>query len=208
MPSVDFRLYLVTDRHQTAGRPLLSVVGRAVRAGVRAVQLRERDLPTHEFLIMAEDFQREVREAHLFINDRVDLALAVGSRGVHLRENSLPTPVVRGLLRPEQLLGRSVHSIEGVTAAEREGADFVVLGPIYETPSKQEYGSPLGLRLLEQAARTARIPIFAIGGITAARAREVRRAGGFGVAVLSSILSASHVEQATDALLSAIALAE
>ncbi len=208
MPSVDFRLYLVTDRYQTAGRPLLSVVERAVQAGVRAVQLRERDLPTRELLVMAEDLQRTVPPAHLFVNDRADVALAVGSRGVHLRENSLPTSVVRGLLRPEQWLGRSVHSIEGVTTAEHEGADFVVLGPIYETPSKLEYGPPLGLRLLEHAARTARIPIFAIGGITALRAREVRRAGGFGIAVLSSILSASNIEQATEALLSALEVAE
>jgi len=203
MPSVDFRLYLVTDRHQTAGRPLLAVVGRAVHAGVRAVQLRERDLSTRELLALAADLQQEVREVNLFINDRVDLTLALATHGVHLRESSLPTSVVRDLLRPEQLLGRSVHSIEAVAAAEREGADFVVLGPIYETPSKQEYGPPLGLRLLEQAARIARIPIFGIGGITAARARDVRRAGGFGVAVLSSILSASNVELATDALLSA-----
>ena len=208
MPSVHFRLYLVTDRHQTAGRPLVSVIGRAVRAGVRAVQMRERDLPTRELLTLAADLQREIPEAKLFINDRVDLALALPSHGAHLRESSLPTPVVRGLLRPQQLLGRSVHSIDGVAEAERQGADFVVLGPVFDTPSKQEYGPPLGLRVLERAARTARIPIFAIGGITAARAPEVRGAGGFGVAVLSSILSAPNVEQATEELLSAIEFAQ
>lgn len=208
MPAVDFRLYLVTDRHQTAGRPLLSVVGRAVRAGLRAVQLRERDLSTRELLVIAETLSREIPAAHVFINDRIDLALAVASHGAHLRESSLPTPVARDLLRPPQLIGRSVHSVEGVMAAECERADFVVLGPIYETPSKQEYGPPLGLRLLEQAARITRIPIFAIGGITAARARDVRRAGGFGIAVVSSILSAPNVEQATSDLLCAIARAE
>jgi thiamine-phosphate pyrophosphorylase len=204
MPSVDFRLYLVTDRHQTAGRPLLSVVKRAVGAGVRAVQLRERDLPIRELLGMAEDLQRTAPEAEMFINDRIDVALAVGSRGAHLRESSLPTRVARDLLGPGRLLGRSVHSIEGVVVAEGEGADFVVLGPIYETPSKQKYGPPLGLRVLEQAARFARIPVFAIGGITAVRAREVRWAGGYGVAVMSSILSASDVAETTRALLAAL----
>ena len=204
MPSIDFRLYLVTDRHQTMGRPLLSLVGRAVRAGVRAVQLRERDLPIRELLVLATEFRREMPEAKLFINDRVDLALALDAHCVHLRESSLPTPEVRGVLHPRQLIGRSVHSLEGVASAERHGADFVVLGPIYETPSKQVYGPPLGLGLLEQASRTARIPIFAIGGVTAARACEVRGAGGFGVAVSSSILSASNVEQATEALRAAI----
>ena len=204
MPSVDFRLYLVTDRHQTAGRPLVSVVGRAVNAGVRAVQLRERDLPIRALLSLSLDLQRELPDMQLFINDRVDLAVGLGCRGVHLRESSLPAPVVRTLLRPSQLLGLSVHSVQGAVAAERHGADFVVLGPIYDTPSKREYGAPLGLQVLEQAARAVTIPIFAIGGMTASRTREMLQAGAFGVAVLSSILSASNVETATEKFLAAI----
>lgn len=204
MSPVDFRLYLVTDRHQTAGRPLVSVLARAVRAGVRAVQLRERDLPVRELQSLAVDLQRELPHARLFINDRVDVALALHAGGVQLRESSLPAGVVRGLLSPSQLLGVSVHSVDGVLAAEQQGADFVVLGPIYDTPSKRIYGLPIGLRILEQAAQRVRMPIFAIGGITSTRARAVRQAGAFGVAVLSSILSAPHVEQATEDLLSAI----
>ncbi len=204
MPSVDFRLYLVTDRHQTAGRPLVSVLRRAVHAGVRAVQLRERDLPVRALRSLAIELQREVPVAHLFINDRVDLALALGAQGVHLRESSLPPGMVRGLLQPSQLLGLSVHSLDGVLAAEQQGADFVVLGPIYDTPSKRAYGPPIGLEILERAVRMVRVPIFAIGGITAVRAREVRRAGAFGAAVLSSILSAVNIEEATEELLSAI----
>lgn len=204
MPSVDFRLYLVTDRHQTAGRPLVSVLRRAVHAGVRAVQLRERDLPTRALRSLAIELQREVPAAQLFINDRVDLALALHAQGVHLRESSLPAGVVRGLLTPSQLLGLSVHSLDGVMAAEQQGADFVLLGPIYDTPSKRAYGPPIGLGILEQSARRVRVPIFAIGGITAVRAREVRQAGAFGVAVLSSILSAANVEQVTEEFLSAI----
>lgn len=204
MPSVDFRLYLVTDRQQTAGRPLLSVLRQAVTAGVRAIQLRERDLPVRDLRAVAEALQRELPQVKLLINDRVDLALAVSAHGVHLRESSVPVAVARGLLQPSQLLGASVHSIEGALAAEQQGADFVVLGPIHDTPSKRAYGAPLGLAVLEQAARSVRIPIFAIGGMTAARAREARRAGAFGVAVLSSILSAADVEQATTALRSAV----
>lgn len=204
MPSVDFRLYVVTDRHQTAGRPLVSVVGRAASAGLRAVQLRERDLPIRELLSLALELQCALPDIQLFVNDRLDLAVALGCRGVHLRESSLPAPVVRTLLQPSQLLGLSVHSIEGAVAAERHGADFVVLGPIYDTPSKREYGAPLGLQVLEQTARRVTIPIFAIGGMTAARTREVRQAGAFGVAVLSSILSASNVETATEKFLAAI----
>lgn len=206
MSPVDFRLYLVSDRHQTAGRPLISVLGRAVRAGVRAVQLRERDLPIRDLHSLAMECQRELPDARLFINDRVDVALALRAGGVHLRESSLPAAVVRDLLRPSQLLGVSVHSLDGVIAAEQQGADFVVLGPIYDTPSKRAYGPPIGLRLLEQAARKTPLPIFAIGGITAARAREVRRAGSFGAAVLSSILCAANIEQTTEELLAALEL--
>jgi thiamine-phosphate pyrophosphorylase len=204
MPPVDFRLYLITDRHQTAGRPLMSVLGQAVRAGVRAVQLRERDLPIRELRSLAMEFQRELPDVRLFINDRVDLALGLRAHGVHLRESSLAAGVVRGMLAPSQLLGLSVHSLDGVKAAEQQGADFVVLGPMYDTPSKRVYGPPIGLSILEQAARSVRVPIFAIGGITATRAREVRRAGAFGVAVLSSILSAVNVDRATEEMLSAI----
>jgi thiamine-phosphate pyrophosphorylase len=204
MPPVDFRLYLVTDRYQTAGRPLLSVLARAVRAGVRAVQLRERDLSIRELQSLAMELQRELPGLRLFINDRVDVALALRAQGVHLRESSMPAGVVRGLLQPSQLLGLSVHSLDGVMAAEQQGADFVVLGPIYDTPSKRVYGPPIGLSILEQAARKVRIPIFAIGGITATRARDVRRAGAFGVAVVSSVLRAVNIEQATEELLSAI----
>lgn len=204
MSSVDFRLYLVTDRHQTAGRPLLPVLERAVAAGVRAIQLRERDLPLRALRSMAVDLQRELPQAKLFINDRVDLALALSAHGVHLRESSMPVAVVRRLLQPSQLLGASVHSVDGAMEAEQQGADFVVLGPIHDTPSKRAYGAPLGLAVLEQAARNVRIPMFAIGGMNAARARDARRAGAFGVAVLSSILSANDVEQATVSLLSAL----
>lgn len=204
MSSVDFRLYLVTDRHQTAGRPLLPVLERAVAAGVRAIQLRERDLPLRALRSMAADLQRELPQAKLFINDRVDLALALSAHGVHLRESSMPVAVVRRLLQPSQLLGASVHSVDGAMEAEQQGADFVVLGPIHDTPSKRAYGAPLGLAVLEQAARNVRIPMFAIGGMNAARARDARRAGAFGVAVLSSILSANDVEQATVSLLSAL----
>lgn len=204
MPSVDFRLYLVTDRHQTAGRPLVSVLGQAIRAGVRAVQLRERDLPIRELRSLAMELQREFPDVRLFINDRVDLALGLRAHGVHLRESSLPAGVVRGMLEPSQFLGLSTHSVDGVMAAEQQGADFVVLGPIYDTPSKRVYGPPIGLSILEQAAQEVGIPIFAIGGITATRAREVRRAGAFGVAVLSSIFSALNIERATEEMLSAI----
>ncbi len=206
MPRVDFPVYLISDRHQTGGRPLGSLIQQAVKAGIRAVQLRERDLPTRSLLALAEEVQGYTRAsgAALLVNDRGDLAMALGAEGVHLRSDSMPVGVARKLLGPERLIGVSTHSVEEVVKAEGEGADFAVLGPVYETSSKLTYGSPLGLSPIEKAARRCRIPVFAIGGLTASRAREVRLAGAFGVAVISSILGAASVEIAVRELMAAV----
>ena len=144
------------------------------------------------------------RSSQLLINDRIDVALAMEGVGVHLRSNSLPPSIARRLLGPQRLMGISAHSVEEAVQAESQGADYIVLGPIYETPSKQIFGPPLGIQTLEKACRLVRIPIIGIGGVTAARAREMRRAGAFGVAVITAILGADNVESATHELLDAV----
>jgi len=206
MPRVNFSLYLVTDRHQTAGRPLLSVLDRALSAGVEAVQLREKDVDTRSLLELAADLLSLTREhgGLLFINDRVDLVMALGADGVHLRSDSMPVPVARRLLGSDRLIGVSTHSVDEVLKAEAEGADFAVLGPIYDTPSKRLYGDPIGLHPLEEASRQSHLPIFAIGGISLSRVQEVRRAGAHGIALISAILLAEDVQAATRFLLHAL----
>ncbi len=198
MSRVDFSLYLVTDRHQTAGRPLVPLIEQALRAGARAVQLRERGLDTRSVLALAEELLPIIRRhrAALFVNDRIDVALALDADGVHLRATSVPVRMARRLVGERRLVGVSVHSTDEAARAESEGADFAVLGPIYETASKREYGPPIGLRAIEEASRRCRIPIFGIGGITPARASDVRQAGAHGVAVISSVLAAASVESA------------
>jgi thiamine-phosphate pyrophosphorylase len=140
----------------------------------------------------------------LLINDRVDLTMALGADGVHLRSNSLPVSVARRLLGPDRLIGVSAHSVDEVVQAESEGADFAVLGPVYDTSSKRAYGHSIGLPPIQEASRRCRIPVFAIGGITAPRVHDVRQAGAFGVAVISSILTAQCVASATRDLLDAV----
>src|SRR6476646_7194148 len=142
MSSVNFSLYLVTDRHQTAGRPLLTVLERALSAGVKAVQLREKDLGTRPLLELAAELLSLTRKhgGLLFINDRVDLVMALGADGVHLRCDSMPVQAARRVLGPNRLIGMSAHSVGEVLKAEADGADFAVLGPIYDTPSKRRYG--------------------------------------------------------------------
>jgi thiamine-phosphate pyrophosphorylase len=200
---IDFDLYLVTDRHQTGGRLLDMVVKEVLAGGVRAVQLREKDLPVRELLRCAETLRLLTAEfgARLLINDRVDVCMAVGADGVHLRADSLPIPAVRKILGPERLIGQSIHSTSEAIEAQRAGADYVVLGPIYDTPSKQAMGKPLGLSEIRSAAVRVAIPIFAIGGIRSDRIQDVIRNGARGVAVISALLKAPDPREAAEVLL-------
>ena len=210
MPTLSSRLLVVTDRHQTKGRSLVPLLQRVLAVGIPAIQLRERDLSVRELVALAREVQAVTasRKSQLLINDRIDVALALEGVGVHLRSNSLPPPVARKMLGPQRLLGMSVHAVEEAMQAEAQGADYLVLGPIYETPSKQMFGPPLGLHTLEKACTLVRIPIIGIGGVTAARAREMRHAGAFGAAVITAILGADDVESATRELLDAVTLVQ
>ncbi len=207
MPPANFRLYVVTDRNQTGGRPLVPLIQEAAVAGVPVVQVRERDLATRELLSLLGALQTVSRPCRprLLVNDRVDLALAAGLDGVHLRDTSLPVEVARRLLGPDQWVAVSTHSVDDVRRAADGGADFVVFGPVYDTSSKRAYGEPQGLRALEHAAQAVTLPVFAIGGITVDRVAAVRRAGAHGVAVISAILSSPDVGAATRAFLDALA---
>jgi len=170
-----------------------------VDAGVPAIQLRERDLPTRELLSLAGQIRAmtNVHGVPLIINDRVDMAVALNLDGVHLRASSLPVPAVRRIVGQHRLIGVSTHSVKEVQQAGDDGADYVILGPIFETPSKREFGEPLGLAVLADACRHSSVPLFAIGGITRERIASVRDAGAFGVAMIGGILGREDVVRAT-----------
>jgi len=196
----------VTDRHQTGGRDLLTVVGQALQAGVRAVQLRERDLPTRDLYHLAEKLLAMTRAAGaaLLINDRVDVSMALSADGVHLTRRSLPPKESRELLGPERLIGVSCHSLADVREAGDGEADFVLLGPIFETPSKAAYGPPLTTALVREARVTTGLPILAIGGIKEKQVREVMAAGADGIAVISAVMAAPDPGRAAADLLAAV----
>lgn len=206
MPPVNFRLLLVTDRHRTHGRSLPSVLQQAVEAGLPAIQLRERDLPTSELLRLAQEIRSITSPCAvpLIINDRVDLMLALNLDGVHLRANSLPVAAVRRMAGADRLIGLSTHSLAEVRQANRDGADYAVFGPIFDTPSKRQFGSPVGLEQLAEACRLSAIPVFAIGGVTGAFAPDVLRAGSHGIAVIGSILDQEDAAAATRAMMAAL----
>ena len=200
-------VYLVTDRTQTNGRPLIDVVESALHGGLRAVQLRERDLTTRALLALAEALRTRTDRygAALLINDRIDVALACGADGVHLPADSFAINEARALLGAQRVIGVSTHAPYEVAAAAAAGADFVVFGPIYDTPSKRPYGKPLGVDALAAARAAAALPLFAIGGIDAARAREVVGHGADGVAVIRAVLGADDPTRAASALVAAAA---
>ncbi|MBI2370845.1 MAG: thiamine phosphate synthase [Deltaproteobacteria bacterium] len=202
-----FDLYLVTDRQQTQGRLLPDVVREAVQAGVPAVQLRERGLEARELLGLATTLRAITRQAGalLLINDRLDVALACGADGVHLPQDGIPPREARHLLGPDRLIGVSTHSLAEARRAEAGGADFIVLGPIYATPSKLSYGPPRGLEVLRVVTEQVRLPVLAIGGIKAGNVAEVLGAGAAGVALISAIIAATDVPAAARALRQALA---
>lgn len=186
-------LYIVTDRYQCKQENFLNILEELISQGGIMLQLREKDIPIRTLLqwtILISKWAKSYRVPFL-INDRVDVVLATDADGVHLRENSLPVSKVRQCLGPNKLIGVSVHSVEEAVIRERDGADFIVFGPVYRTSSKRAYGPPLGLSKLEEATKKCHIPVFGIGGIQVARVREIRQAGAHGVAVISSIFQSS-----------------
>jgi len=199
-------VYLVTDRGQTAGRPLLDVVGAALDGGVRAVQVRERDLPTRALLALAAALRRltATAGAALLINDRVDVALACGADGVHLPADGMAVADARTLLGPAPLIGVSTHAPAEVAAAAAAGADFAVFGPIFDTPAKRAYGPPLGLDALAAARAAApRLPLLAIGGLDQQRVAVARAGGADGVAVIRAVMGAADPRYAARELIAA-----
>lgn len=206
MPAVDFKLYLIGDRNQTVGRPLSQIVREAGRAGVSAVQFREKDLSLRDQLSLASEIAAVTKALgmKLLINDRIDLCLALDAEGVHLPSSGLPAGVARKMLGTGKWIGVSCHSLEEVQRAEAEGADFAVLGPVYETPSKRRYGAPLGLDYFKRVKKATSLPLFAVGGVSQSRLSEVFAAGADGVAMISTIVSAKEVSKESRALLDEI----
>jgi thiamine-phosphate pyrophosphorylase len=204
--NLDFDLYVVTDRQLTSGRSLRWVVEAALQGGARAFQLREKDLPPRELYPLALEMRQltQTYGARLLINDRVDVALAVNADGVHLTTTSLPASIARRVLGPEPLIGVSTHTLAEAQAAAEEGADFLVFGPVFFTPSKAPYGQPVGLDALRAVRAAVKVPMLAIGGVKKANIDQVVAAGADGIAVISAIIGADDPTAASQELLATL----
>lgn len=172
-------------------RELRDAIRRAIRAGVDLVQIREKDLSGQELMELARWAVEEARagRAKIIVNDRLDVAIASGAAGVHLGRESAPVKEVvrwvkgiRGRRAAGFLVGVSCHSVEEAREAERDGADCIHFGPVFETPSKRKFGKPQGVQKLREVCEAVRIPVIAVGGIDAGKIEECLRAGARGVA--------------------------
>lgn len=196
-PSHD--LHLVTDRRLTNGRHLLEIVRGAVAGGVSTVQLREKECSTREFIELGRLLVRELKGANipLLINDRVDIALAIGADGVHIGQSDMPYAAAREILGPGAIIGLSVESLADAREAEDFDVAYLGLSPIYATPTKTDLSQELGLEGIRAIRAISRHRLIAIGGIHADNAAAILAAGADGVAVVSAICAAADPELAT-----------
>lgn len=188
------RLIVITNRGLADPAGVADVVAQALHAGAPAVQLREKGLPPREVLPLARRLRADTRRAGalFFVNDRLDLALAVGADGGHLGPDDLPVPAARAIAPPGFLIGYSADQAAAARAGVRDGADYIGCGTVYPTSTKPDAGKTAGIDGLRRVARAVAVPVVGIGGVTPARAPAVIAAGAVGCAAIGSIMAAAN----------------
>lgn len=203
-----FDVYLVTDTALSGDRSTAEIVEAAIRGGVDAVQLREKGTSARDRYELGRTVRELTRKADipLIVNDRIDLAAAIDADGVHLGDDDLPIAVARARFGEDALVGRSVSTPEAARRAEREGADYLGVGAVYGTTSKETdpEQSDIGLDRIRAVREATDLPFVGIGGVTPENARPVVEAGADGVAVISAITGADDPEAATRRLGAAV----
>ena len=192
-----WHLYVIIDRLAIGQRDLESVAAGAIRGGADVIQLRDKRASTSQLIQEAEKLKAltQAFQIPLIVNDRVDVAKAVGADGVHLGQDDLPVTVARDILGPDRLIGKSTHSLEQALAAEAEGAHYIGLGPVFATPTKPDYET-IGTKLIADVIARVRIPLVCIGGIERSTITPVLEAGAACVAVVRAVCAAEDPEAA------------
>lgn len=204
----DFGVYLITDADLSGDRSTVEIVENAIRGGVDVVQLREKGKSARTRYELGTTLRELTRDADvpLIVNDRIDIAAAIGADGVHLGDDDLPVSVARDQLGGEAIVGRSVSTPEAARQAEREGADYLGVGAVYGTTSKETdpEQANIGLDRIRAVREATDLPFVGIGGVTPDNAASVVEAGADGVAVISAITGADDPEGATRRLGAAV----
>lgn len=199
---LDYSLCVIIDHKFANGKSPLEIARAAISGGASIIQLREKEFTTWQLIEVGKEISRLTAEAGVtfIVNDRADVALAVGADGVHLGQEDLKIDVARQILGPEKIIGVSTHNLEQALEAQFQGADYIGVGPLFENHSKNNGSIPVGLNLLKQIAEEVRIPKIAIGGIKTHHIQEVINAGADGIAVIKAAINAPDITASTAAL--------
>lgn len=197
------RLYAILDPAQSGGRSCAEVAEALLAAGVRLIQLRDKQAPSGELYITAQRVGEAMRRAGatFIVNDRADVARAIDADGVHLGQDDLPVNAARALLGSDKLIGYSTHILDQVREGDHSSADYIAFGPIFPTVSKQNPDAVVGLEGLREARKATCKPLVAIGGITLANARAVIEAGADSLAVIRGLVGAPDIAKCAEEFL-------
>jgi thiamine-phosphate pyrophosphorylase len=192
---LDFDLYPVTCEQLSRGRSNLELLDALIAGGARVVQLRDKELSDRDFFTLAKKFRRVTARAGMtfIVNDRLAICQAVEADGVHLGQDDFPVREARRLLGPQTVIGVSTHSLDQAMQAVKDGADYINVGPIFATQTKQHAGPPVGLELFERIRRRVSIPITVMGGITLDNLDQVLAVGANRIAVVSAVTAADDI---------------
>ncbi len=200
------RVIVITRSTPSGGRGHEEIALASLKGGCRAIQLRDKEMSDRKMMLIARNLNPQIKKrgALLFINDRVDVAAAVGVDGVHLGVEDIEVRDARKILGPGAIIGYSPDSIEDAERAVAQGADYLGVGPVYATSTKPDAGKAIGLNGILEYVKRFRIPVIAVGSIDAHRAAEVVRAGAAGVAVCSAVCDASDIVKATESIVKTV----
>ncbi|MBU1727636.1 MAG: thiamine phosphate synthase [Candidatus Omnitrophica bacterium] len=186
--------YFITD-DSLSRRGNFSDVKSALKAGVKIIQYRNKRAGTRQMYLEAKKLRPLCRGAFFIVNDRVDIALAVGADGVHIGSEDMSYPIVRKLLGKGKIIGMTVRTLSQAKAAERLGADYIGVSPIFPTRTKKDAGKARGVKLIRGIKKQVKIPVIAVGGISLCNAKDVIRAGADGLCAISAVVTKANVSK-------------
>lgn len=201
-PEIDYTLYLCTDRRVMTTESIEDAVELAIKGGVSVVQLREKECTSREFyeLALAVKEITDAYEVPLLINDRVDIAMAIGADGVHLGQSDVPVHAARNVLGPDKIIGATAHNVKEAEKAWKLGADYLGVGDVFGTTSKSDT-SRIAMDELHKICQTVPIPVVAIGGVNEENIHKLRGSGVAGAAVISAVIGKENITAAAEALI-------